>query len=117
VRCPPLGRTGSYGPEEVNPVCIRRGPAPAEERGVVEAALRIGLPDLEHQVVERAAVGLDHPAGHLDHLTSGVLAKVVCTRRELAREEGAERHLRGGHEPLHGIPGLAWRPRTTSWYS
>ena len=43
--------------------------------------------------------------------------EIAQALRELAREERPERHLRGGNEAAHGMPGVALRPRTTSWYS
>jgi hypothetical protein len=76
------------------------------------------LSNLEHDVVERSAVGLHHPAGDLDRLARRLLpfdaGEVVGALRELAREERPQGHLAGGDQALHGIEGAALRPRTTS---
>src|SRR6185436_19795593 len=120
VRRPAANLAGSYCLEEVPSAPVGRRAAPAEEIRVVEAALGVGLPDLDHHVVERLAVELADDAADLDHLALGALAgddrQVVGTLRELARKERAERHLGGGRETRH-MRGAALRPRTTSWYS
>src|SRR6185436_2934179 len=87
VRCPPFDRTRLDGFENVNTIGVSRGAAPAAEGGVVEAALGVGLPDLEHHVVERAAVSLRHAAGNFDRLTLSTRGEVVRAGGELAWEE------------------------------
>src|SRR5205823_20760 len=98
-----------------------RGASPAEEIRIVVAAFGVGLPDLDHHVVERLGVELGDDAADLDHLAVGALAgddrQVIGALRELAREERPERHLGGRGEARHGMRGAALRPRTTSWYS
>src|SRR6478672_4034649 len=117
MRCPPFGRSWLYGLENINSVGIGGGAAPAEEGGVVEASLRVGLPDLEHHVVERTAVGLHHAAGDFDRLALGARGEIVRACGEFAREERPERHLSRGHQRLHGSSAAALRPRTTRSYS
>ncbi len=76
MRRPALGRAGPDRAEAVAAVLVGRGPAPAKEirigfgvprvRGMPVDALRVRLPDLDHEVVERRAVLLHHAARDLD---------------------------------------------------
>src|SRR6185503_1989756 len=117
MRCPPLARSWPYCSKNISAGGVSRGAAPAAEGGIVEAPLGVGLPDLEHHVVERAAVGLHHAAGNFDRLTLSTRGEVVRAGGELAWEERPERHLRRGHVPRHGSSAAALRPRTTRLYS
>ena len=114
----PSGGAGLDGAEAIDAVGVGGGAAPAEEVGIVEAALGVGLPDLEHHVVERLAVELRDAAGDLDRL---------ALRRLAARSFAPCANSRGKNGPSVispvGISGFmaataaASRPRTTSWYS
>ena len=117
MRCPPLGGSGFYGSENINTGGVGGGTAPAAESGVVEAPLRVGLPDLEHHVVERAAVGLHDAPGDFDRFALGTRGEIVRAGREFGREEWPECHLRRGNQRLHGSAAAALRPRTTRLYS
>src|SRR6185436_13292986 len=96
-----LGRAGLEGLEAVDPLRIGRGAPPSRELRVVVAAIAVGLPDLDHHVVERRAVALrDFP----DDLY--FVAELIGARGEFAREERPERHLAGRNE-LHGSLAVA----------
>src|SRR3954471_12880926 len=114
----PLARARPDGAKAVHAAPIGRGAPPAEEIARIVAAAAVGLPDLEHQVVERPAVELGDASGDLDRLARGEVAaaqgEVVRCLRELAREERPERHLAGGDQ-LHGRRAVAALPRTTIW--
>ncbi len=111
-------RAWFYCFKKKNTIGIGRRAPPAEELRVVEAACGVRLPDLEDQVVERRAVELGDAAGDLDHLANRFFSvkdsQIIGALRELAREERPGRHFSAGDQSLHGMPGAALRPRTTS---
>src|SRR3954471_8693258 len=113
----PLARARPDSAKAVHAARIGRGAPPAEEIVRIVAAATVGLPDLDHQVVERPAVELRDASCDLDRLAGRTLAadhgEVARALRELAREERPERHLAGGYQ-LHGRRAVAALPRTTS---
>src|SRR5688500_1389448 len=84
MRRPPWTGTGLDRPKGIDSVGVGRGAAPAEEVRIVEPSLRIGLPDLEHQVVERPAIGLHHASGDLDRVALRIGREVVRAGCEFA---------------------------------
>src|SRR3954471_6796751 len=114
----PLARARPDGAKAVHAARIGRGAPPTEEIARIVAAAAVGLPDLEHQVVERPAVELRDATCDLDRFAGRALAadhgEVVRCLRELAREERSERHLARRHQ-LQGSRAAAALPRTTIW--
>ena len=42
------------------------------------AALRVGLPDLDHRIGDRIAVAVEHPARDLDPLAVGIARRRIA---------------------------------------
>ena len=91
---------------------------------VAEYALRVRLPDLDDQVLQRTAVVLRDAAADLDRLPL-CLAPRECRQVVRAvihiarREERPDGRFTGGSHfgSLHGCSGVAARPRSTIWCS
>src|SRR3954470_3967595 len=90
VRCATFVSAGLHGAKAVDTVGVGGGAPLAEEIGIVEATAAVGLPELEHDVIQRPAVDLRDATGDLDDLTRRAHGQVARGLRELARKERPE---------------------------
>ena len=68
---------------------------------------------------DETLTGVDVRSGAVTYRAVRVrrLQLVLGERRAERQQARPEGHLGAGYKPHHGRPGLALRPRTTSWYS